>query len=76
MLDKRDPDIAAARADLCAVYRRIRATDHGIARLLHRRVESATKLLKKHVRENWDNYLYGQRSADQSGGLSRLFSED
>jgi hypothetical protein len=70
-MNKQDPDVAKARADVCAIYREIRKTDHGIARLLYRRTENARKLYEKHLRENIEAYLY-RRSDDQIGGLSLL----
>jgi len=66
---KRDPEIAAARADLCALYRDIRKLDPMLARLTRRRFEGAVDVLKAGIEAN----LYGV-SANQTGGLNGLLA--
>ena len=65
---KREPDIAAARAEMAALYRRIRKTDHNIARLLHRRMANATAKMI--------DALFYQRVAQPRITIASLFLED
>jgi hypothetical protein len=62
---KREPEIAAARAELCEMYRKVRRTDHRIARLLYRRMNNAVDALI--------NHLFYDRDENQIGGLQEFF---